>query len=77
MNKVIDKGFRSCRFVSTIVKHPVHEIGQTVGYHTGFLEQCKHFWKVPFPVLSSFMRYHQFTFVKRLTFKNSSITAVN
>jgi len=22
MNKVIDKGFRSCRFVSTIVKHP-------------------------------------------------------
>jgi len=24
MNKVIDKGFRSCRFVSTIVKHPIH-----------------------------------------------------
>jgi len=24
MNKVIDKGFRSCRFVSTIVKHPVN-----------------------------------------------------
>jgi len=23
MNKVIDKGFRSCRFVSTIVKHPI------------------------------------------------------
>jgi len=23
MNKVIDKGFRSCRFISTIVKHPV------------------------------------------------------
>jgi len=23
MNKVIDKSFRSCRFVSTIVKHPV------------------------------------------------------
>ena len=23
MNKVIDNGFRSCRFVSTIVKHPV------------------------------------------------------
>jgi len=23
MNKVIDKGFRSCRFVSTIVKRPV------------------------------------------------------
>jgi len=22
MDKVIDKGFRSCRFVSTIVKHP-------------------------------------------------------
>jgi len=25
MNKVIDKGFRSCRFVSTIVKHPIHD----------------------------------------------------
>jgi len=25
MNNVIDKGFRSCRFVSTIVKHPVHK----------------------------------------------------
>jgi len=25
MNKVIDKGFRSCRFVSTIVKHPVYK----------------------------------------------------
>jgi len=24
MNKVIDKGCRSCRFVSTIVKHPVY-----------------------------------------------------
>jgi len=23
MHKVIDKGFRSCHFVSTIVKHPV------------------------------------------------------
>jgi len=23
MNKVIDKGFRSCRFVPKIVKHPV------------------------------------------------------
>ena len=23
MNRVIDKGFRSCLFVSTIVKHPV------------------------------------------------------
>jgi len=23
MNKVIDEGFRSCRFISTIVKHPV------------------------------------------------------
>jgi len=27
MNKVIDKGFRSCRFVSIIVKHPVHRPG--------------------------------------------------
>jgi len=26
MNKVIDKGFRSCRFVSTIVKHPVFTV---------------------------------------------------
>jgi len=25
MNKVIDKGFRSCHFVSTIVKHPVYQ----------------------------------------------------
>jgi len=25
MNKVIDKGFRSCRFVSTIVKYPVYK----------------------------------------------------
>jgi len=24
MNNVIDKGFRSCCFVSKIVKHPVH-----------------------------------------------------
>jgi len=32
MNKVIDKGFRSCRFVSTIVKHPVylHSVAVTV-----------------------------------------------
>jgi len=29
MNKVIDKGFRSCRFVSTIVKHPVVKILQS------------------------------------------------
>ena len=40
MNKVIDKGFRSCRFVSTIVKHPVsfaiilHSNLQTVGTAT-------------------------------------------
>jgi len=26
MNRVIDKGLRSCRFVSTIVKHPVYTI---------------------------------------------------
>jgi len=26
MNKVIDKGFRSCRFVSTIVKNPVYQL---------------------------------------------------
>jgi len=28
MNKVIDKGFRSCRFVSTIVKHPANPLAQ-------------------------------------------------
>jgi len=33
MNKVIDKGFRSCRFVSTIVKHPVY----TRGAHSQFI----------------------------------------
>jgi len=35
MNKVIDKGFRSCRFVSTIVKHPVDVLilrRQTIWY---------------------------------------------
>jgi len=26
MNKVIDKGFRNCRFVSTIVKNPVYQL---------------------------------------------------
>jgi len=30
MNKVIDKGFRSCRFVSTIVKHPVHYMNKMI-----------------------------------------------
>jgi len=33
MNKVIDKGFRSCRFVSTIVKHPVHHLQETNLWH--------------------------------------------
>jgi len=33
MNKVIDKGFRSCRFVSTIVKHPVYFKTKTVVAH--------------------------------------------
>jgi len=33
MNKVIDKGFRSCRFVSTIVKHPVHEASEVLNKH--------------------------------------------
>jgi len=41
MNKVIDKGFRSCRFVSTIVKHPViqftcHTSANTVTHQTFF-----------------------------------------
>jgi len=39
MNKVIDKGFKSCRFVSTIVKHAVH------GY-TKLQVECK-FSKAP------------------------------
>jgi len=34
MNKVIDKGFRICRFVSTIVKHPVHWQNMFLSYHT-------------------------------------------
>ena len=33
MNKVIDKGFRSCRFVSTIVKHPVHLVESRMEYY--------------------------------------------
>ena len=32
MNKVIDKGFRSCRFVSTIVKHPVYDFSRWFSY---------------------------------------------
>jgi len=34
MNKVIDKGFRGCRFVSTIVKHPVlqHQLLPRLAY---------------------------------------------
>jgi len=35
MNKVIDEGFRSCRFVSTIVKHPVCD-----NRHSGLMK-CK------------------------------------
>jgi len=35
MNKAIDKGFRTCRFVSTIVKHPVFR--WTSGFTSGFL----------------------------------------
>jgi len=33
MNKVIDKGFRSCRFVSTIMKHPVDILHIHIHYH--------------------------------------------
>jgi len=33
MNKVIDKGFRSCRFVSTIVKHPVYTVSVQFGLY--------------------------------------------
>jgi len=36
MNKVIDKGFRSCRFVSTIVKHPVCGKGGEETYQLGY-----------------------------------------
>jgi len=32
MNKVIDKGYRSSRFVSTIVKHPVYNVNVIVNY---------------------------------------------
>jgi len=42
MNKVIDKGFRSCRFVSTIVKHPVHV---KPGYANSFT--CRTLGKIP------------------------------
>jgi len=38
MNKVIDKGFRSYRFVSTIVKHPVY----TTHVQKCCLELCIH-----------------------------------
>jgi len=40
MNKVIDKGFRSCRFVSTIVKHPVLKRIRT-GLDSVFTDQDK------------------------------------
>jgi len=39
MNKVIDKGFRSCRFVSTIVKHPVHIRSFQVKVYKGEIAQ--------------------------------------
>jgi len=39
MNKVIDKGFRSCRFVSTIVKHPVF-IGRKLCLGTSNRVEC-------------------------------------
>jgi len=60
MNKVIDKGFRSCRFVSTIVKHPVclndniqsrfsvHEAGWTCVSFFSCLFVC---WIVDFGLL--------------------------
>jgi len=38
MNKVIDKGFRSCRFVSTIVKHPVYCCELTNNYNAKNVE---------------------------------------
>ena len=38
MNKVIDRGFRSCRFVSTIVKHPVQ--GLFGSYFLFYLVNC-------------------------------------
>ena len=41
MNKVIDKGFRSCRFVSTIVKHPVWAHGEK-----GFLRSLEKYGKI-------------------------------
>jgi len=45
MNKVIDKGFRSCRFVSTIVKHPVllklSGTRKNTFYITAFVISCR------------------------------------
>jgi len=38
MNKVIDKGFRSCRFVSTIVKHPCTTFNMDLPYAR--INQC-------------------------------------
>ena len=43
MNKVIDKGFRSSRFVSTIVKHPVHVNDQRRTCTWIWIEILRHF----------------------------------
>ena len=53
MNKVIDKGFRSCRFVSAIVKHPVDkkltwkehckQLCCTISKYVGVMYKVKHY----------------------------------
>jgi len=48
MNKAIDKGFRSCRFVSTIVKHPVSLL-----VSDGSFKNC-----ISFFVFSFFLHYN-------------------
>ena len=47
MNKVIDKGFRSCRFVSTIVKLPVQWWRETARGTYNKLCDCHHKSELP------------------------------
>ena len=47
MNKVIDKGFRSCRFVSTIVKHPVYRTPALKVLNDQENDFILHMWPIP------------------------------
>jgi len=50
MNKVIDKGFRSCRFVSTIVKHPVYKLRWTNSpLHAIYMHEVLSVWCMILP----------------------------